>query len=541
MRVAILITSLVALSATVAGAETYLVNPDGTGDFPTIQAAIDAASPGDIIELTDGTFTGDDNRDIDFLGKAICVRSASGDPGSCIIDCQGSMSSPHRGFRFHSGETNTTKLTGITITNGYATTNGGGVSCTSGSAPLISDCNLIHNSAGENGGALYCTSNSDLTLDNCLFIDNTAEIYGGAIRCYRSSPSLNSCLFSGNSGPFGGGFSCYRDCEPELTDCSFEVNASQHGGGMYSFDSAAILTRCTFADNLSLGDGGGIANFDSSPRLTGCVFTDNTALDVGGGFYAGGAGASTITGSTFMGNASPLGGGVYAQFTTLTLTSCTFANNTADVDGSGIYLAYADAELDRVIVAFGQGAMAIHCADANSVPVLSCCDIFGNTHGDWTDCIADQLGGNGNISADPLFCNLPAGDITLRPDSPCAPEYSSGCGLIGAWPVMCSDPTHADYTPIPDIPVLLQNHPNPFNPVTTIKFSLPEPQTVSLTVYSLDGCLVKILVDEVMPAGQHEAIWKGRDDNGRRVATGTYLYRLQAGAFSETKRMLLLK
>ena len=190
MRVVILVVGLVVLSAAMASAETYLVNPDGTGDYPTIQAAIDAVIEGDIVELSDGTFTGGGNRDVDFLGKAICVRSVSGDPGSCIIDCQGSMSSPHRGFVFHSGETNTTVLTGITITNGYATANGGGVSCTSGSAPLISDCNLIHNSAGENGGALYCTSNSDLTLDNCLFIDNTAEIYGGAIRCYRSSPSF---------------------------------------------------------------------------------------------------------------------------------------------------------------------------------------------------------------------------------------------------------------------------------------------------------------------------------------------------------------
>jgi flagellar hook assembly protein FlgD len=64
---------------------------------------------------------------------------------------------------------------------------------------------------------------------------------------------------------------------------------------------------------------------------------------------------------------------------------------------------------------------------------------------------------------------------------------------------------------------------------------------VSLTVYSLDGRLVAALVDEAMPEGQHEAVWMGRDDSERRVAAGTYLYRLQAGEFSETKRMMLLK
>jgi hypothetical protein len=83
---------------------TYVVDPYGTGDYPTIQAAIDAAEDGDIICLADGTYTGNGNRDIDFRGQAITVRSHSGDPDQCIIDCEGSHAEPHRGFRFHHGE-----------------------------------------------------------------------------------------------------------------------------------------------------------------------------------------------------------------------------------------------------------------------------------------------------------------------------------------------------------------------------------------------------------------------------------------------------
>jgi len=83
--------------------------------------------------------------------------------------------------------------------------------------------------------------------------------------------------------------------------------------------------------------------------------------------------------------------------------------------------------------------------------------------------------------------------------------------------------------------------PNPFNSATVISFNLTEAQTVSLAVYSVAGRLVTTLVHEAMSAGQHETIWTGCDGSGRRVATGTYLYRLQAGSFSETKRMLLLK
>jgi hypothetical protein len=113
-----LILGLLLVLSTPALATTYLVRPDGTGDFPTIQTAIHVAFPGDIIELADGTFTGDGNRDIDFLGKPITVRSQSGDRDACIIDCQGSFEEYHRGFLFIAGEGPESILEGITIRNG---------------------------------------------------------------------------------------------------------------------------------------------------------------------------------------------------------------------------------------------------------------------------------------------------------------------------------------------------------------------------------------------------------------------------------------
>lgn len=86
-----------------------------------------------------------------------------------------------------------------------------------------------------------------------------------------------------------------------------------------------------------------------------------------------------------------------------------------------------------------------------------------------------------------------------------------------------------------------QNHPNPFNPATFIGFDLPRAEAVRLAVYSLDGHLVATVINETLSAGRHEAIWAGQDDAGRQVATGNYIYRLQAGTFSEAKRMLLLR
>jgi hypothetical protein len=100
--------------------DIYVVNPGGTGDFPTIQAAVDAVSDGDIIELTDGTFTGEGNRNIDFNGKAITVRSQSGNAEGCIMDCEGIPDVTRRGFYFQTGEGEDSVVRDIAILNGFA-------------------------------------------------------------------------------------------------------------------------------------------------------------------------------------------------------------------------------------------------------------------------------------------------------------------------------------------------------------------------------------------------------------------------------------
>ena len=90
------LTALALLLAAAAAchATTYLVNPDGSGDFPTIQAALDAVVTGDVIELGDGLFTGPGNRDLVPGWMNLTIRSQSGDAGACMIDCQGSAGDP---------------------------------------------------------------------------------------------------------------------------------------------------------------------------------------------------------------------------------------------------------------------------------------------------------------------------------------------------------------------------------------------------------------------------------------------------------------
>jgi len=100
-------------------AATWLVSPDGTGDYPTIQSAVDAASAGDVVLLEDGVFVGEGNHNVDYRGKRIVVRSAGGQPENCIIDCTAGYDGlAHRGFRFGSLESQLSRLEGVTIRNG---------------------------------------------------------------------------------------------------------------------------------------------------------------------------------------------------------------------------------------------------------------------------------------------------------------------------------------------------------------------------------------------------------------------------------------
>ncbi|MBA7646107.1 hypothetical protein ES703_53868 [subsurface metagenome] len=94
---------LIAMGCATAEGRVIYVDDDGTAEFDNIQAAINDANDGDTVIIADGTYTGDGNRDIDFLGKAITLRSENG-PENCIIDCNGSETGYHRGFYFHNGE-----------------------------------------------------------------------------------------------------------------------------------------------------------------------------------------------------------------------------------------------------------------------------------------------------------------------------------------------------------------------------------------------------------------------------------------------------
>ncbi len=88
---------------------------------------------------------------------------------------------------------------------------------------------------------------------------------------------------------------------------------------------------------------------------------------------------------------------------------------------------------------------------------------------------------------------------------------------------------------------LSQNYPNPFNPTTTIRYFLPKRENVTLEIFNLLGERVRMLADEEQTAGEHTALWDGKDEKGKTLSSGIYFYQLKGKEFSKTKKMIFLK
>jgi len=107
--------------------------------------------------------------------------------------------------------------------------------------------------------------------------------------------------------------------------------------------------------------------------------------------------------------------------------------------------------------------------------------------------------------------------------------------------IMCVPQVDADDPVVPPGSKLEGNYPNPFNPATTIKFSIETENQVSLEIYNLKGQKVRTLVNEIRSEGLYSQMWNGKDEYDNNVTSGIYLYKLKAGDFQQTKKMILMK
>lgn len=212
------------------------------GGWPTINDAVDAAINGDIIEVSEGTYAGDGNRDISVDNKSLHIRSLFG-PDSTIIDCGGAPGAPHFAFAFSdSGNGGGGLLEGFTIRNAYTDDN-----------------------------AAVCIQNAAPEIRHCTFENNQSTGIGGALRILGASPTINLCVFDGNHAGTGGAIAISGTGTPFLAHCTFVANsADASGGGLYAIGAAPSVTNCIFA----YGTGGGAIAFGSSTGPQSITCTD---------------------------------------------------------------------------------------------------------------------------------------------------------------------------------------------------------------------------------------------------------------------------
>lgn len=228
---------LLAVLITNSAVATVRYVPD---DYPTIQAAVSACSASDVVVVEPGLYSGSGNRNINFNGKSITVRSIDPtDPNvvsSTVIDCEGLG----RGFVFYMAEGADSTVSGLTITNGYAFL-GGGIYCYNSSSPTIANCVITANAAVF-GGAIACAnSNTRPRITNCKMTANSALVGGGGIYCNGASPEVRNCIIIGNSSRSGGAIYSHNAGNPVITNCTISGNsASNSAGGIYCYASSNL-------------------------------------------------------------------------------------------------------------------------------------------------------------------------------------------------------------------------------------------------------------------------------------------------------------
>jgi len=314
-----------------------------------------------------------------------------------------------------------------------------------------------------------------------------------------------------------------------------------HIGSVVTFESGEDSTAVLFGLIIQngFGWGGGIYCSQSNPSLENIIIRNNT-----GGFNTSGSGIYCIYSSPSLKNVIinnnstvNIGGGISLCLNSNPrLENTTICNNSAGAYGGGI-CCISDSN-----------PSLINCIHWNNIPQEIYCGIgtitaiYSDIQGGWE--------GEGNINVDPLFVDPENGDYHLTECSPCIDAGNPNSpfdpdGTIADMGAFYYDQgTGVDEEDIQSSinNIQLSNYPNPFNPTTTISFSIQNDSEVNLSIYNIKGQKINTLAHNEFTKGNHSVIWNGIDENNNLVSSGVYLYKLNVnGKFESMKKCILLK
>lgn len=374
------------------------------GDYPTIQGAINAATVGDEIIVSAGTYM----ENVNFGGKNIVLRSV--DPTNASVVASSVIDGNNAGsvVTFSGSELTTCVLSGFTITNGYAPT-GGGI-CGNGTVATIQNNHITTNTAyylsyegeqdGRGGGLWDCHG----TVQNNVISGNSADHFGGGL-AYCDATIQNNVISNNvgsGSSSFGGGL---YDCDSTIQHNTISGNSAYVGGGLSWCNG--VIQKNIISENSASYQGGGLYLCDGTIQNN--IITGNSssgAYSQGGGLYQcnGTIQSNTIAGNSATGSYSGTGGGLHSCDGVIRNNTITDNSASGGTSSSGGGMWNCTGLIINCIV-WGNSA-ASYSQMAGSTPFYSCVQSWSS-------------GGIGNISADPKFVDTSHGDYHLRSDSPC--------------------------------------------------------------------------------------------------------------------------